>query len=57
MAPEIGTKSELTLPKDLLSEVQRHLSSRRGDFRVEGFQKPSLLARMFGLLDRDRSRE
>jgi hypothetical protein len=57
MAPEIGTKSELTLPKDLLSEVQRHLPSRRGDFRVEGFQKPSLLARMFGLLDRDRSRE
>jgi hypothetical protein len=56
MAPESRTESELTLPKDLLSEVQRHLPNRRGDFHVEGW-KPSLVARMFGFLDRgDRGR-
>ena len=56
MAPESRTESELTLPKDLLSEVQRHLPNRRGDFSVEGW-KPSLVTRMFGFLDRgDRSR-
>jgi hypothetical protein len=56
MAPESRAESELTLPKDLLSEVQRHLPNRRGDFRVEGW-KPSLVQRMLGLLDRGRSRE
>jgi hypothetical protein len=56
MPPESRTESELTLPKDLLSEVQRHLPSRRGDFKVEGW-KPSLVQRMLGLLGRDRSRE
>ena len=57
MAPESRTESELTLPKDLLSEVQRHLPNRRGDFHVEGFRKPSLVSRMFGFLHRDHSRE
>jgi hypothetical protein len=56
MAPETRTESELTLPKDLLSEVQRQLPNRRGDFHVEGW-KPSLVTRMFGFLDRGRSRE
>jgi hypothetical protein len=57
MAPESRTESELTLPKDLLSEVQRHLPARRGgDFHVEGW-KPSLVSKMFGFLDRGRSRE
>lgn len=56
MAPEFRTETELTLPKELLTEVQRHLQGRRGDFHVEGW-KPSLVARMFGLLDRNRSRE
>jgi hypothetical protein len=55
MAPESRTESELTLPKDLLSEVQRQLPSRR-DFHVEAF-KPSLVNRIFGFLDRGRSRE
>ncbi len=57
MAPEFRREPELTLPKDLLSEVQRHLHGRRGDFHVEGWKKRSLFARMFGFLDRDRSRE
>ena len=56
MAPESRTESELTLPKDLLSEVQRHLPNARGDFHVEAF-KPSLVHRMFGFLDRGRTRE
>ncbi|HTB69197.1 MAG TPA: hypothetical protein VK727_23450 [Steroidobacteraceae bacterium] len=56
MAPESRTDSELTLPKDLLSEVQRHIPTRRGDFQIEGF-KPSLVSKMFGFLDRGRSRE
>ncbi len=56
MAPESRTESELTLPKDLLSEIQHHLPNRRGDFQVEGF-KPSLVAKMFGFLDRGRSPE
>ena len=56
MAPESRSESELNLPKDLLSEVQRHLPKNRGDFHVEAF-KPSLVGRMFGFLDRGRSRE
>jgi hypothetical protein len=57
MAPESRSESELTLPKDLLSEVQRHMPARRGgDFHVEGW-KPSLVQKMFGFLDRGRSRE
>ncbi|HEY1898352.1 MAG TPA: hypothetical protein VGG49_01010 [Steroidobacteraceae bacterium] len=54
MPPESRTESELSLPKDLLSEVQRHLPTRRGDFQVEAW-KPSLVDRMFGFLDRGRS--
>ena len=49
MAPESRTESELTLPKDLLSEVQRQLPERRGDFQVEGW-KPVAGCRMFGFL-------
>jgi hypothetical protein len=56
MPPESRTESELTLPKDLLSEVQRHLPKGHGDFHVEAF-RPSLVERMFGFLDRGRSRE
>jgi len=56
MAPESRSESELSLPKDLLSEVQRHMPKRRGDFQVEGW-KPSLVAKMFGFLDRGRSRD
>jgi hypothetical protein len=56
MPPEPRTESDLTLPKDLLSEVQRHMPARRGDFQVEGW-KPSLVSKMFGFLDRGRSRE
>ena len=55
MAPESSIEPELTLPKDLLSEVQRHLKNGRSDFRVEGW-KPSLVQRMLGMLGRDRSR-
>jgi hypothetical protein len=56
MSPESRTEAELSLPQDLLSEVQRHLPNRRGDFQIEGF-KPSFVSKMFGFLDRDRSRE
>jgi hypothetical protein len=56
MAPESRNETELTLPKDLLSEVQRHMPSSRGDFKVEGW-KPSLVSKVFGFLDRGRSRE
>lgn len=56
MPPESRFESELSIPKDLLSEVQRHLPARGGDFQVEGW-KPSFMARVFGFLDRDRSRE
>jgi hypothetical protein len=56
MAPESRNDSELSLPKDLLSEVQRHIPTRGGDFQIEGF-KPSLVSKMFGFLDRGRSRE
>jgi hypothetical protein len=56
MAPESRSEAELTLPKDLLSEVQRHIPARRGDLQVEGW-KPSLVSKMFGFLDRGRSRE
>jgi hypothetical protein len=54
--PEQRSESELSIPKDLLSEVQQRLPTRRGDFQVEGW-KPSFMSRMFGFLDRDRSRE
>jgi hypothetical protein len=56
MPPESRNESELTIPQDLLSEVQRHMPVRGGDFQVEGW-KPSLVAKMFGFLDRGRSRE
>ncbi|HEX3836582.1 MAG TPA: hypothetical protein VHW25_06415 [Steroidobacteraceae bacterium] len=56
MAPESRNESELKLPKDLISEVQRHIPTGRGDFQVEGW-KPSLVSKMFGFLDRGRSRE
>ncbi|HEY6458218.1 MAG TPA: hypothetical protein VIY90_23320 [Steroidobacteraceae bacterium] len=56
MAPESRKESELTLPKELLSEVQRHIPARRGDLQIEAW-KPSLVAKMFGFLDRGRSRE
>jgi hypothetical protein len=56
MAPESRNESELKLPQDLISELQRHTPTRRGDFHVEGW-KPSLVSKMFGLLDRGRSRE
>jgi len=56
MALESRPETELHLPKDLLAEVQRHTPTRRGDFKVEGW-KPSLAAKLFGLFDRERSRE
>ncbi|HTY95330.1 MAG TPA: hypothetical protein VMC02_15690 [Steroidobacteraceae bacterium] len=56
MPPESRIEPELTLPKDLLSEVQRHMQGRRSDFHVEGW-KPSLVQRMLGLFDRGRSRD
>jgi hypothetical protein len=57
MPPESRTESELSIPKDLLSAVQAQLpAQQRGDFHVEGW-KPSLVARMFGFLDRGRSHE
>jgi hypothetical protein len=56
MSLESRPEPELSIPKDLLSEVERHLPARRGDLQVEGW-KPSFMARMFGFLDRDRSRE
>ncbi len=55
MPPESRAEFELTIPKDLLSEVQNQLPARDGDFQIEGW-KPSLMSRMFGFLDR-RSRE
>ncbi len=54
MPPE--SKSELSIPLDLLSAVQRHLPARHDDLHVESWQ-PSLMERMFGFLDRGRSRE
>jgi hypothetical protein len=54
MPPE--PESELSLPQDLLSAVQRHLPNRHGDLDVESWQ-PSFMERMFGFLDRGRSRE
>lgn len=56
MPPHPGTESDLTFPKDLLSEIQRQLPACRDDFQVESWQ-PSLVARMLGFLDRGRSRE
>ncbi len=56
MPPESRSEPELSIPQDLLSEVQRHLPAQRGDFQVEGW-KPSLVARMFGFLDRGRARD
>jgi hypothetical protein len=55
MPPESRSESELTIPKDLLAEVQQQLPRGQGNFRVEGW-KPSLMSRMFGFLER-RSRE
>jgi hypothetical protein len=55
MPPESRAESELSIPKDLLSEVQNQLPAGRGNFQVEGW-KPSLMSKMFGFLDR-RSRE
>ena len=55
MPPESRAESELTIPKDLLSEVQIRLPAAGRDFKVEGW-KPSLMSKMFGFLDR-RSRE
>lgn len=49
-------KSELSIPPDLLSALQSHLPTRGGDLHMESW-KPSLVERMFGFLDRDRSRE
>ncbi len=56
MSAESSTESQLSLPADLLSEVQRHLPQGNGDFHVEAF-RPSFVERMFGLLGRGRSRE
>ncbi len=55
MQPESRAESELTIPKDLITEVQSRLPAARGDFQVEGW-KPSLMSKMLGFLDR-RSRE
>ncbi len=55
MPPDSRTEPELNLPKDLLAEVERHLPGGRGDFHIESF-KPSLVSRVFGFLDRGRSR-
>lgn len=51
MPPESRSEFELSIPKDLLSEVQNQLPARGGDFQVEGW-KPSLVSKMFGFLDR-----
>ena len=56
MPPESRAQSELTIPKDLLSEIQRQLPDGRGDLKVEAW-KPSLVSWVFGFLGRDRSRE
>ena len=56
MPPESRVESELTVPQDQLSEIQRHLPAARHDFSIEGW-KPSLMSRMFGFLDRGRARE
>ena len=56
MPPESRNQSELNIPKDLLAEVQQHLPTQRREFHVEGWQ-PSLVARMFGLIGRGRSRD
>jgi hypothetical protein len=55
MPPESRSESELTIPKDLLSEVRNRLPASGADFQVEGW-KPSIMSRMFGFLDR-RSRD
>ncbi len=54
MPPE--SETELSIPLELLSAVQRHLPSRHGDLQVESWQ-PSLMERMFGFLSPSRSRE
>ncbi len=56
MPPESRTESDLNLPKDLLTEVQRHIPASQADFHIESW-KPSLVARMFGFLGGGRSRE
>jgi hypothetical protein len=55
MPPESRSESELSIPKDLLSEVRNHLPAAGTNFHVEGW-KPSIMSRMFGFLDR-RSRD
>ena len=55
MPPESRAESELSIPKDLLNEVQNRLPSAGTDFQVESW-KPSLMSKMFGFFDR-RSRE
>jgi hypothetical protein len=57
MPTDSRTESELSLPKDLLAELQLRGPARGKDFHIEGWKKPSLVDRMFGFLDRDRSRE
>ena len=55
MPPESRSESELTIPTDLISEVQNQLPVAGADFKIEGW-KPSIMSRMFGFLDR-RSRD
>jgi len=57
MLNDSRTDSELSLPKDLIAELQLRAKARGGDFHIESWKKPSLVARMFGFLDRDRPRE
>jgi hypothetical protein len=47
---------KLELPKDLLSELQRRGPAQRTDMHVEGWRKPSLVARLLGLFGGGRSR-
>ena len=56
MPTDSRTDPELSLPKDLIAELQRRAVARTGDFHIESW-KPSLVARIFGFLDRDRPRE
>ena len=51
MPPESRSESELTIPTDLISEVQNQLPVAGADFQIEGW-KPSIMSRMFGFLDR-----
>jgi hypothetical protein len=47
---------KLELPQDLLSELQRRGPAQRTDMHVEGWRKPSLVARLLGLFGGGRSR-